>query len=98
MNRVRAIIIKNNKVLVIKRSKKELVYFVFPGGGVEQLEHFYFCNIVSGELGTGNGREYDVNSGYEGIYRIKWLDIDDLVNHDLRPSEVVLKLLDNFGY
>lgn len=33
--RVRAIIIDNNKLLTIKRTKDDKVYFVFPGGGVE---------------------------------------------------------------
>jgi len=134
LNRVRAIIIKDDKLLTIKRSKQDLVYFVFPGGGVEQgedletaikreckeelgveikviknftserfdrgeikqLEHFYFRDIVSGELGTGDGPEYDVNSGYEGIHEIEWLDINDLLNYDLRPKEVASKLLNIF--
>lgn len=134
LNRVRAIIIKDEKLLTIKRSKQDLVYFVFPGGGVEQgedletamkreckeelgadikvikkftserfdrgeieqLEHFYFCDILSGELGTGNGPEYDVNSGYEGIHELKWLHVNDLCNYDLRPKEVTLKLLNIF--
>lgn len=38
LNRVRAIIIKDGKLLTIKRSKQDSVYFVFPGGGVEQGE------------------------------------------------------------
>jgi len=134
LNRVRAIIIKDDKLLTIKRSKQDLVYFVFPGGGVEQgedletamkreckeelgveikvienftserfdrgeikqLEHFYFCDIVSGELGTGDGPEYDVNSDYEGIHEIEWLGINDLLNYDLRPKEVASKLLNIF--
>jgi 8-oxo-dGTP diphosphatase len=33
--RVRAIIIKENKILIIKRTKSDDVYFVIPGGGVE---------------------------------------------------------------
>jgi 8-oxo-dGTP diphosphatase len=134
LNRVRAIIIKDDKLLTIKRSKQDLVYFVFPGGGVEQgedletamkreckeelgveikvienftserfdrgeieqLEYFYFCDIVSGELGTGDGPEYDVNSDYEGIHEIEWLRINDLLDYDLRPKEVASKLLNIF--
>jgi len=134
LNRVRAIIIKDNKLLTIKRSKQELIYFVFPGGGVEQgedletamkreckeeigveikimnnftserfdrgeieqLEHFYFCDIVAGELGTGDGPEYEVNSGYEGTHEIEWLHVNDLLNYDLRPKEVALKLFNIF--
>lgn len=36
--RVRAIIIKNNAILLIKRTKPNSVYWVFPGGGVEDGE------------------------------------------------------------
>lgn len=36
--RVRSVIIKDNKLLLIKRTKKDLVYWVIPGGGVEENE------------------------------------------------------------
>lgn len=36
--RVRAIIIRNGNIILIKRTKKDEVYFVFPGGGVEEGE------------------------------------------------------------
>ena|SRR3989338_9060257 len=36
--RVRAIIIKDNKVLTIKRTKPDATFWVFPGGGVEEGE------------------------------------------------------------
>lgn len=134
LHRVRAIILKNNQLLTIKREKTDITYFVFPGGGVEpgegleeamkreckeelgvdvnivkefvserfdrgeikQLEHFYICDIASGELGTGNGPEYDENSNYEGTHEIEWLNIDDnILNYDLRPKEVVIKLINS---
>lgn len=37
--RVRAIITKGNKILLIKRVKKDLTYLVFPGGGVRDNEN-----------------------------------------------------------
>ncbi len=37
-NRVRAIIIQDSKILLIKRVKPETVYWVIPGGGVEEGE------------------------------------------------------------
>src|SRR3989339_648647 len=111
IQRVRAIIMDNNKILAIKRIKEDEVYYVFPGGGVEegeeleealkrecreelgveikiiknfaserfnrgnikQMEYFYICEIISGEIGTGNGPEYDVNSNYEGTHSIEWI-------------------------
>lgn len=36
--RVRAIIIKDENIILIKRTKKDEIYFVFPGGGVEEGE------------------------------------------------------------
>ncbi len=35
-SRVRAVIIENGKLLTIKRTKSNLVYWVIPGGGVEE--------------------------------------------------------------
>ena len=37
-NRVRAIIIQESKVLLIKRVKPEMVYWVIPGGGTQENE------------------------------------------------------------
>ena len=37
-NRGSAVIIKSNKVALIKRVKGDCVYFVFPGGGIEEGE------------------------------------------------------------
>jgi ADP-ribose pyrophosphatase YjhB (NUDIX family) len=37
-SRVRAVIIENDKLLTIKRTKLDLVYWVIPGGGVEDGE------------------------------------------------------------
>ena len=36
--RVCAVIIKNNKILLMRRVKRGQEYFVFPGGGIEQDE------------------------------------------------------------
>lgn len=37
-SRVRAVIIKDGKILLIKITKPDLVYWVIPGGGVEDGE------------------------------------------------------------
>lgn len=37
-NRGSAILIKNNKVALIKRTRNGQVYYVFPGGGIEKGE------------------------------------------------------------
>lgn len=36
--RVRAVIIKDNKILLIKRTKRDSIYWVIPGGAVEEGE------------------------------------------------------------
>src|SRR4051812_9416940 len=37
-NRSASVIIENNKVALIKRTRDGKVYYVFPGGGIEQGE------------------------------------------------------------
>ncbi|MBU4274272.1 NUDIX domain-containing protein [Patescibacteria group bacterium] len=125
--RVRAIIIKDNKILTIKRTKPDTVFWVMPGGGVEKgetnekaliretkeelgvditvgslfwsadskrpetighKEYFYFCDIKSGKLGSGNGPEFHKDTLYVGKYDIEWIDIDSLKNINLRPAEI----------
>ena len=129
--RARAIIVENGKLLTFKRNKDHKIYWVLPGGGVEegetieqtlkrecmeelgvdvevqeklfeyvyahekfgpQHEDFYHCVITGGELGTGNGPEYQPNSGYEGTREIQWLEIKEIENFDLKPKEVRNKL------
>lgn len=36
--RVRAVIVKDNKIILIKRVKSNETYWVFPGGGIEPGE------------------------------------------------------------
>ena len=127
MKRVRAIIIKDKKILTIKRTKPDQVYWVFPGGGVEvgesdkkallregkeelglilsvkelfaelksnkpeisgQIESFYYCEIIGGKLGSGQGPEFNKTSNYVGSYDFEWVNISDLSNYDLRPVEI----------
>ncbi len=121
------IIIKQGQLLTLRRTRAEGVYWVFPGGGVEdtetaesaliregkeelgievlpirklisvpngkkellgQIEHFYICDIKNGVLGTGEGPEYQIGSGYHGKYDISWIPMEKLEEFDLRPNEV----------
>ena len=132
--RVRAIIIKDGKVLTIKRTKPDAIFWVFPGGGVEkgetkekalireckeelgvdveisdlfmamdsktpktlgQREYFYFCVIKDGELGTGDGPEFN-DPSYIGRYDIEWIKVRDFKNIDLRPPEVKDLICDEY--
>ncbi|PLX25363.1 DNA mismatch repair protein MutT [Candidatus Parcubacteria bacterium] len=132
--RVRAIIVKENKLLSIKRIKKGETFWCCPGGMVEngethetalkreckeelgvdielsdlffkmasekletkgQMEYFYLAKIISGELGSGNGPEFQKDSGYQGSYQLEWLDIVDISNIDFRPSQLGQALTEN---
>jgi len=125
--RVRAVIIQDNRILTIKRTKPEELFWCCPGGEVEvgeskeialkreikeelgveikilklltelasqkpetkgQLEYFYLCEIVGGDLGSGTGPEYQKDSGYVGRYELEWLSIIDLPDFDFRPRQV----------
>lgn len=124
--RVRAIIIQGDKILLINRVKKDDDYWVFPGGGVdpgenkeqalireckeelgldtrvkdfilermsnkpgmeEYNEYFFTVDIIGGGLGEGNGPEFGKVTNYEGQYILKWLNMQDLPNTNLKPFE-----------
>lgn len=51
------------------------------------VEHFYICNWVSGEFGTGNGEEYLENRN-NGVYIPKLIEISKIPNLPLMPPEV----------
>lgn len=54
----------------------------------DQKEFFYFCSIKSGNIGTGNGPEFNCNSGYEGEHIIELVDFSKLNNKNLKPKEI----------
>ena len=130
--RVRAIIIDQDKILLINRIKDNDSYWVMPGGAVEfgesheqaverecleelgvkieveklflqrysdkpetegQQEFFYLCNVVDGQIGTGQGPEFQAGTQYKGEYRIKWVDLKDLPEVNLKPEEVKNKVI-----
>ncbi len=126
----RAIIIHENKLIVMYREKNDRAYFTFPGGGKEEnetndecvkrecieefgivvepekevyiyedeksLQHFYFCNWVSGELGSGQGEEFspDRNSG---IYIPTMMPLENIGKLPLMPPEVAKALAEDIN-
>ena|SRR3989338_4381436 len=134
--RCRAIIFNADKILLIKRIKHNEVYWVFPGGKVEdqesletaverecleelglrvkaqklftkllstkpqtvnQEEFFFICEVISGELGSGTGPEYQPDNHYEGEHRPEWLKLSEIPQLDLRPQQVRDLLLVEFN-
>ncbi len=53
-----------------------------------QVESFYYCDIVSGELGSGKGPEFQIESDYVGSYDFEWISLSKLANYDLMPTEI----------
>lgn len=65
----------------------------FEMNGEEQEQHIFFCKVVSGELGTGQGPEYQPDSGYEGTYEIEWVSLLDLEDKNILPEEIKYKFI-----
>jgi len=133
--RVRAIIIENNKILLMHRVKDGHEYWVFPGGGMEetdvspemalerecleelgvkvivkdlffeepsldqksfgQLQFYYICEIVSGEVGTGQGPEFNRDVKQYGTYQVQWLPIKEIKDKIVYPLSVRNKIISN---
>ncbi|MBD3223698.1 MAG: NUDIX domain-containing protein [Caldithrix sp.] len=58
-----------------------------------QQEFFYLCDVIGGQIGTGQGPEFQVGTQYKGEYRIKWIDLKDLSEINLKPEEVKNKII-----
>ena len=58
-----------------------------------QLEFFYECKILSGEVGTGQGPEYQAGTGEAGTYQPEWIKLEQLPDLELRPQQLKEKLI-----
>lgn len=93
----------DEKAALVRECKEELGLDVEVGdfyaeshfvmNGEDQQQHFFFCKILGGKLGTGEGPEHQPDGGYEGIYDFQWIAIEDLKNINLVPEEVKNNLL-----
>lgn len=60
----------------------------FEMNGEEQEQHVFFCKILSGELGSGQGPEYQPDGGYEGSYHLEWVHITEMEDKKILPEEI----------
>ncbi len=51
--------------------------------------YFYLCKITGGEIGTGNGPEWQSDGGYIGQHHIEWRSINELGKIDLKPDSIM---------
>ncbi len=132
--RARAIIIEEEKVLLMHRVKHGHEYWVFPGGGIDEgdksiedglkrecleelgvevevkdlvmeksslapnalgdMEYFYNCKILSGEVGTGTGPEFNGRDVEQyGTYEVVWLSLTDIKDKTVYPLELRDKIV-----
>jgi len=51
------------------------------------VSHYYICEWINGEFGTGQGEEFDKNQK-NGLYKPTMIKIKDIPNLPLKPPEV----------
>lgn len=59
------------------------------------IEHFYVCEWVSGEFGTGKGEEFQKNQT-NGVYIPKLIDISEISHLPLMPPEVTTIFINDY--
>lgn len=59
------------------------------------IAHYFVCEWVSGEFGTGQGEEYDKDQT-NGVYKPTMINIEDIPNLPLMPPEVASVFYDDY--
>ncbi|PIR66335.1 MAG: hypothetical protein COU51_04445 [Parcubacteria group bacterium CG10_big_fil_rev_8_21_14_0_10_36_14] len=61
---------------------------------VAERELFYRCEILSGEVGTGKGPEFQPGSNYKGTYDFQWIPVAELGRYDAKPETIKNKVIE----
>jgi 8-oxo-dGTP pyrophosphatase MutT (NUDIX family) len=56
-------------------------------------ELFYRCEILSGEVGTGKGLEFQAGNNYKGTYDFQWIPVAELEKYNMKPKTIKTKVL-----
>lgn len=76
--------------IVVKPIKKVYIY-----QNEKSDEHFYLCDYVSGEFGSGQGEEFQPNRN-RGIYIPSLLSVEDIPNLPLMPPEIAKAIVEDY--
>ncbi|MBQ7917756.1 MAG: NUDIX domain-containing protein [Clostridia bacterium] len=58
-------------------------------------QHFILCDWESGELGTGEGEEFQGDAS-RGVYEPMLIDIENIPNLPLMPPEAAMQVVDDY--
>lgn len=56
-------------------------------------EMFFSCRILSGEIGTGTGPEFQPGGNYKGSYGFEWIPLAGLAQYNVKPETIKLKVV-----
>ena len=59
------------------------------------ISHYFICEWVGGEFGTGQGEEYQ-ETNTNGVYKPIMIKIADIPNLPLKPAEVALAFYEDY--
>ncbi len=76
--------------LTVRPLKKVYIY-----ENERSVEHFFICEWVAGEFGTGVGEEFQANRD-RGVYKPMLLEIDKIPTLPLMPPEVASSFVSDF--
>ncbi len=62
--------------------------------GWNQEHLLYFCKIIGGEVGTGDGPEFQEGYNYEGEHIPEWLSREEIKDWDIKPDGIKERILD----
>jgi|SRR3989338_2348874 len=63
---------------------------------IHQIEYFYHCTKVGGEIGTGDGPEYHEHNKYEGTHEVIETPLSSIEKINLLPAEMKDLILKKF--
>lgn len=92
---------ETNEECLIRECREELgieiniIKQLYEVKGKDFLQHFFLIERVSGEIGSGDANEYDINR-VGGLQRPVFIDINELVNLEVVSRPIVEQLLSDY--